>query len=53
VIKKEKKVATNNIKPSAREQLLKGKAQYNRPPCTNPFRSAAFDNEKDHLLYYI
>ncbi len=26
-----------------REPLLKGKAQYSWPPCTNSFRSAAFD----------
>ncbi len=27
----------------AKELLLNGKAQYSWPPCTNQFRSAAFD----------
>ncbi len=30
-----------------REAILKGKALYNSPPCTNQFRSAAFYIEKN------
>jgi hypothetical protein len=30
--------------PPGREALLKGKAQYTQPPCTNRFGSATFDN---------
>jgi hypothetical protein len=36
---------------SSREALLNGKAQYSRPPCTNLFRSAAFENE--NITYYL
>ncbi len=34
-----------------REPLLKGKAQYNWPPCTNYFQSAAFDNA--NIFYFF
>jgi hypothetical protein len=34
-----------NNESCCRESLLKGNAQYSRPPCTNQFSSAAFDTE--------
>jgi hypothetical protein len=40
---KEWHTATEHFVDVTKEPLLKGKAQYNRPPCTNWFRSAAFD----------
>jgi hypothetical protein len=35
----------------AKEPLLKGKSQYIWPPCTNLFRSAAFDIENVISFY--
>ncbi len=37
--------------PQSREPLLKRKDQYIRPPCTNKFRSAAFENGNN--IYYF
>ncbi len=37
---------------SSREVLLKGKAQYGWPPCTNQFRSAPFYIENIINLFY-
>ncbi len=34
-----------------KEYQLKGKAQYSWPPCTNWFRSAAFDNA--NIIYFL
>ncbi len=34
-----------------KEALLKGKAQYSWPPCTNSFRSASFDIA--NIIYYF
>jgi len=34
-----------------REALLKGKAQYSSSPCTNLFRSAAFDNANVNYFF--
>jgi hypothetical protein len=34
-----------------KECLLKGKAQYSRPPCTNQFRFHGFDNANMISLY--
>ncbi len=34
-----------------KEPLLKGKDQYSWPPCTNYFRSAAFD--KVNIIYFL
>jgi hypothetical protein len=36
---------------TAREPLLKGKAQYSWPPCIYKFISAAFDTE--NFIYYF
>ncbi len=38
------------IKVLSKEPLLKGKAQYNWPPCTNLFRTAAFDIDIIYLF---
>ncbi len=34
-----------------REPLLKGKALYSRPPCTNKFRTATFDKGNIVLFF--